>query len=239
MKKISSPVLEISNLYKTEKHKVIEKFNLILQSGESMALLYKNDENIELLCDILKGQKRVDKGKIFFKSADVTDSKNIFGVIEKKPEIPKTRSVIDIGCSPIVKRGLSKSMASVLVKKELGAFLLNEQGDKTAYLLPKNLKLRTEVFGAYMCSHELMAIDEPYLDLSPDQRETELELLEKVKRSVGLSLLVFTKDIDTAVRLADSVMIINDKTQSVGIISVDEKKIQKTKDKINELYQSV
>ena len=229
MKKISSPVLEISNLYKTEKHKVIEKFNLILQSGESMALLYKNDENIELLCDILKGQKRVDKGKIFFKSADVTDSKNIFGVIEKKPEIPKTRSVIDIGCSPIVKRGLSKSMASVLVKKELGAFLLNEQGDKTAYLLPKNLKLRTEVFGAYMCS----------LDLSPDQRETELELLEKVKRSVGLSLLVFTKDIDTAVRLADSVMIINDKTQSVGIISVDEKKIQKTKDKINELYQSV
>ena len=42
MKKIASPILEISNLCKKEKNKNISRLNLIIAAGESMAVLYKN-----------------------------------------------------------------------------------------------------------------------------------------------------------------------------------------------------
>lgn len=239
MKKIEAPILEISNLCKKEKNKTIDRLNLILPICESMAVLYKNEDNIELLCDILKGVKKADKGKIFFKSTDVTGAKNSFGVVEKKPDIPKTRTVTDFAAAPVVKRGLSKKMASVLVQKELGTFNLSEYGDKTAFLLPKNLSRRAELFNAYMCSHELIAIDEPFSELDSDLREEELNLLEKVKNNSGLSLLLFTQDIDLAVRFANSVMVADSNTQSAGIIYVDRKNIDRTVFKIKELYDTV
>ena len=239
MKKIAAPILEISNLCKKEKNKNISRLNLIIAAGESMAVLYKNEENIELLCDILKGTKKAEKGKIFFKSTNVTGAKNAFGVIEKKPDIPKTRTVIDFAAAPVVKRGLSRKMASVLVQKELNTFELEEYGDKTASLLPKNLSKRAELFNAYMCSHELIAIDEPFSDLEEKEREAELKLFEKVKNSSNLSLLIFTQDIDLAVRFTSSVMVVDDNTQSVGIIAVDPKKPERTAAKIKELYDTV
>lgn len=239
MKKIAAPVLEISNLCKKEKNKSINRLNLIIAAGESMAVLYKNEENIELLCDILKGTKKAEKGKIFFKSTNVTGAKNSFGVVEKKPDIPKARTVTDLAAAPVVKRGLSRKMASVLVQKELGTFQLEEYGDKIAFLLPKNLSRRAELFNAYMCSHELIAIDEPFFDLGEKEREEELKLLEKVKKNSNLSLLLFTQDIDLAVRFTSSVMVVDDNTQSVGIIAVDPKKLEKTSAKIKELYDTV
>lgn len=239
MKKIAAPILEISNLCKKEKNKTINRLNLIIASGESMAVLYKNEENIDLLCDILKGSKKAEKGKIFFKSIDVTGVKNSFGVVEKKPDIPKARTVTDFAAAPVVKRGLSKKMAAVLVQKELDTFELSEYGDKTAFLLPKNLSARAELFNAYMCSHELIVIDEPFSNLSENEREEELKLLENVKNSSSLSLLLFTQSIDLAVRFAGSVMVVDSNTQSVGIISVDRNKIERTILKIKELYDTV
>lgn len=239
MKKIAPPILEISNLCKKEKNKTINRLNLIISAGESMAVLYKNEENIELLCDILKGSKKTEKGKVFFKSIDVTGVKNSFGVVEKKPDIPKARTVADFAAAPVVKRGLSRKMVSVLVKKELDTFNLSEYGDKTAFLLPKNLSRRAELFNAYMCSHELIVIDEPFFDLKENEREEELNLLENVKNNSSLSLLLLTQNIDLAVRFAGSVMVVDSSTQSAGIIFVDKNKSDKTVLKLKELYDSV
>lgn len=240
MKKIAAPILEISNLCsKKEKNKSIDRLNLIIPKGESMAVLYKNETNIELLCDILNGSKKAEKGKVFFKSTNVTGAKNSFGVVEKKPDIPKTRTLSEFAAAPVVKRGLSKKMASVLIQKELAAFDLTDYGDKTVSLLPTNIARRAELFRAYMCSHELIAIDEPFSDLSDDERETELKLLENIKNNSELSLLLFTQDIDLAVRFASSVMVVDNNTQSVGIIAVDKRKIDRTVLKIKELYDTV
>ena len=239
MKKIAAPVLEISNLCKKEKNKTIERLNLIVPSGDSLSVLYKNEENIELLCDILKGVKKADKGKVFFKSMNVTGLKNFFGVVEKKSDVPKTRSVCDFAAAPIVKRGLSKKMALVLVKKELAGFDLSEYGNKAVSMLPENLLRRAELFNAYMCSHELIVIDDPFFGVDEKERIAELELFERIKNSSKLSLLLFTQDIKLAVRFSDTVMVVDDNTQSVGIISVDRKNMEKTEYKISELYNSV
>jgi len=239
MKKIAAPVLEISNLCKKEKNKVIDRLNLIVPSGESLSVLYKDDDNIELLCDILKGIKKTDKGKVYFKSINVTGAKNSFGVVEKKADVPKTRSVCDFAASPIIKRGLSRKMASVLVRKEMVGFDLSDYENRLVSLLPANLLRRAELFNAYMSSHELIVIDEPFFGVNEIEKIDELERLEKLKRSSNLSLLLFTKDVKMAIRFSDTVMVVDKNTSSAGIISVDRDDITRTEYKIIELYNSV
>lgn len=239
MKKVAGPILEISNLYKKVKNKTVERLNISILSGNTFAVLHKNSDNIELLTDIISGRIKTEKGKIFFKGDDVTGIRNVFGVIERKPEIPKLKTVSDFAALPVVKRGLSRNMAEVLVKKELSSFSLSEYGDKNCGKLPKNIALRAELFSAYMCSHELIVIDEPFGILNKDERMKEIEWFGCIKEKLNISLLFFTQDIDIALKLADTIMVVNDRTESVGIVSLDKKAMEKSSRKVKELYDTV
>ena len=182
MKKLSIPILELSNINKKTRKALIERLN---------------------------------------QSDDVTGEKNAFGVVFDSPVLSKNRTISECASSPIVKRGLARSMAVVLVQKEAKAFGLEEYIDNTIGSLPKNIAARAEVFTAYMCSHDLIAINEPFSTLNEDERKTETELLINLKNSTKLSLLIFTKDIDTALQFGDYIMVVNDKTESTGIIACE------------------
>lgn len=235
MRKIETPVLEISNLCKSEKDKVIEGLNIIIPKGDSFAVVYENEKTAELLTDILGGKVKTQKGKIYFKGDDVTGEKNNFGVVGKKSNLVKMKNVADNAAVPIVKRGLARSMANVLVKKELKVFALDEYADKSVANLPKKEAARAELFAAYMCSHELMVIDEPFFDLNDEERAEELARLCNIQKSANISFLILTKNIDIAVKLSDTVMVVNDKFQSVGMVGVDKRRLDKTVEKIDEL----
>lgn len=239
MRKIESPLLEVSNLCKTEKDKTIENFNINIARGNSLAILHKNRDTAELLTELLKGEVKAKKGKIYFKGVDATGQKNHFGVVGRKMDIAKTKSVADNAVMPIVKRGLSKSMANVLVSKELKTFELEDYGEKRVALLPKKIALRAELFTAYMCSHELMVIDEPLFALNGDEKKEELSYLLNIKKNANTTFLILTENPEIAVMLADTVMVVKDNMQSVDMVGVDSRRIDKTLEKINELLNEI
>lgn len=239
MKKLSIPILELSNINKKTRKALIERLSLTVPKGDTLSVLYKNENNISLLTELLSGKTKPEKGKIFFKSDDVTGEKNAFGVVFDSPVLSKNRTISECASSPIVKRGLARSMAVVLVQKEAKAFGLEEYIDNTIGSLPKNIAARAEVFTAYMCSHDLIAINEPFSTLNEDERKTETELLINLKNSTKLSLLIFTKNIDTALQFGDYIMVVNDKTESTGIIACDKGKKDKTLQKVKELFDAV
>ncbi len=239
MKKISAPILEISNLCHKEKNKVIDRLNISVPKGDCFVVLHKSPDNIELLTDILKGRSKVKKGKIFFKGDNVTGMKNVYGVVEKKHDIPKLKTVFEYSGTPIVKRGLSRSMTGVLVRKEAQTFSLSEFGDTPCGKLPLETAFRVELFSAYMCSHELIVMNEPFFGLDEEERREGLKWLKEKMDKFGFSLLVFTEDVETALYLGNSVMAVDDKTESIGIISIDENKIEKSRLKVLELYDRI
>ncbi len=239
MKKLSVPILEVSNLIKKTKKADIERLTLNIPKGDTVAVLYKNEENISLLTEILSGKTKPEKGKIFFKGDDVTGVKNSFGVVYDMPVLSKNRTVSECASAPIVKRGLARSMACVLVSKEAKVFGLEEYIDSKIGSLPNAIAARAEVFAAYMCSHELIAINEPFCTVGEEERKAEIKLLLNLKNSSKLSLLVFTKDIETALQFGDYVMAVNEKTESAGIIACDKGKKEKTMQKVKELYDTV
>ena len=239
MKKIAKPILELSNICRADKKSTVDRLSLSVPAGDCFAVLYKNSDNISLLTEILSGRVSPKKGKIFFKGDDVTGTKNIFGVVKKKAPFPRLKTVADFAGTPIVKRGLSRSLTDVLVRKEIRHFGLDGIADDSFSKLSAQTAVRALIFAAYMCSHEFMVIDEPFSQLDDDERRSELDWLDSIRRGLGISMLIFTEDIETAIKLADYVMVVDKKTCSTGIIAVDKGSKDKARERIEELYAAV
>ena len=211
MKKVQIPILEVSNIVKKTKKAQLEGISISVPSGDSLAILCKNNDVCDIMFEILSGAIKPEKGKIFFKGDDVTGTKNNFGTVERKRRVSKRKTIIDIASAPIIHRGLVRNMATLLATKELSSMELEEYGDKPYSSLTDNIAARGEIFAAYMCSHA------------------------ELKKSRKLSLLVFTNNVETALDLGDTVMVADDGLKSKGMIAVCNNK-KKAKERISELY---
>ena len=235
MKKVQIPILEVSNIVKKTKKAQLEGISISVPSGDSLAILCKNNDVCDIMFEILSGAIKPEKGKIFFKGDDVTGTKNNFGTVERKRRVSKRKTIIDIASAPIIHRGLVRNMATLLATKELSSMELEEYGDKPYSSLTDNIAARGEIFAAYMCSHELIVINEPFDGLAEDERKAEISRLAELKKSRNLSLLVFTNNVETALDLGDTVMVADDGLKSKGMIAVCNNK-KKAKERISELY---
>ena len=235
MKKVRIPILEVSNIVKKTKKASLDGVSFSVPSGDSLSILCKNGDVCDLMFDILAGSVKPDKGKVFFKGDDVTKEKNAFGTVARVSAVPKRKTISEIAAAPIVKRGLSRTMTAVLVKKELPSMELQQYGEQPFSSLPENIRARGEVFAAYMCSHELIVLNEPFAALSENERRSELERLLDLKKKIGLSLLVFTNDIDIAAACGDVVTVTDDSLKSKGMIAVTNNKA-KVRERLEELY---
>ncbi len=234
MKKIAKPIIEISNINHSSRKAEIEGMSLSVPSGDSFAVVCRKPESIALILEIIAGKVTPKSGKIFFKGDDITGEKNHFGVVSSKARLPR-KTVADLAAAPIVKRGLSRSLTSVLVEKELKSFGLSDISEQTVSKLPVRTAAQAVLFAAYMCSHELMVIDEPFSGLEKNDREEEIKRLAQLRREHKISLLVFTESVETAAALADSVMVADDNLRSRGIIAVEERAREKSIDRLNAL----
>lgn len=239
MKKIAKPILELSNICRSDKNGSIERLDLSLTEKDCFAVVHDREKSISLLMEIISGKSPPKKGKIFFKGDDVTNTKNNFGIVRAAPSMPKLKTVAAYAAAPIVKRGLSRNMTDVLVRKEINAFGLSELADQKCAAISKSDAVKAAVFAAYMCSHELIVMEDPFSLFSGGEREELIAWFKDIREKTSFSLLIFTKDIDLAVDLADFVMVSDKNTASKGIIAVDKRKKERAREQIAELAQTV
>lgn len=237
MKKIKIPILEISNLFVSDKKCCIEHFNLSIPHGDSFAVLCGREDEKKLFLEVLSGKHKPEKGKVFFGGDDVTGIKNRFGVVFGESKIPKFKTVAEYVAVPVIKNGLPGKTTDVLVRKELPVMGLSDYADKIISSLPQNIIMRTELFAAYMCSHKLIVIDEPFSSLETEEREAEIQRLVFLRKNMGVSLLVVTDNVDIAVQLSDVVAVVGKGLELKGMVGVDNRKLEKTINKIEELSQ--
>lgn len=234
MKKIEKPIIELSNICHSTKKAIVDRLYISVTKGDCFAVVYKDENNIDLLLDILAGNITPKSGKIFFKGDDITGTKNNFGIVPRIPSVPKRKTTAEFADAPIVRRGLSRAMTDILVRKELAAVGLSDIADIPFGKMSIEEQAKAFVFAAYMCSHELIVIDEPFSQLDSAKRTVHMEWLMNLCKTNGTSLLIFTKEAELAAEYADLVMIADKNTASNGIIAVDKRKKERALEQINE-----
>lgn len=239
MKRIAAPIFELSNICHSDKKGVVDRLSLSVPRGDCFAVVYRSSENIALLLDILSGKVTPKKGKVFFKGDDITGSKNHFGIVRQQPSLPRLKTVAEYAAAPIVKRGLSRSMADVLVYKEMNELGMAVLADRQLSKLSPDECSDALIFSAYMCSHEFMVLDEPFAQFGADAREVHMSKLKQLAQHSGMSLLIFTKDAFLATEHADYVMVADKNTASSGIFAVEERRRDRALEQINERLSAI
>lgn len=91
----------------------------------------------------------------------------------------------------------------------LDAVGLLEQADRTASELPYGDKRRLEIGIALAAEPDLLLMDEPTAGMSPEETEATVDLVEKVKRELGLTFVLIEHDMEIVFSISDRIVVLN------------------------------
>jgi len=91
----------------------------------------------------------------------------------------------------------------------LDAVGLLDQAERTAADLPYGDKRRLEIGIALAAEPDLLLMDEPTAGMSPEETESTVDLIEEVKRELGLTFVLIEHDMEIVFRVSDRIVVLN------------------------------
>ena len=138
---------------------------------------------------------------------------NRFGVLFQQGALFSALSVFDNIAFPL--RELKQFDESVIYQLVMHKLALVELEPRNADLLPAELSggmvKRVGLARALALQPELLVLDEPTAGLDPDRSHHFIDLIKQLKKSLGLTVLFVTHDMDTLASLAERVAVLEDK----------------------------
>jgi len=96
-----------------------------------------------------------------------------------------------------------------VARDTLDAVGLLGQADRTASELPYGDKRRLEIGIALAAEPDLLLMDEPTAGMSPEETEATVELVEEVKRELGLTFVLIEHDMEIVFSISDRIVVLN------------------------------
>ncbi|MFQ6067475.1 MAG: ABC transporter ATP-binding protein [bacterium] len=221
--------------------KAVDGANLTVDNSEIVAVIGPNGAGKTTLFNLITGQLKPDKGRIIFKSEDISG----------------------LPAHQICKRGIGRSFQVVNVFPRLTVFenvqvaVMSQQGKSTNLFSPaRNLAIREttnilDSVGLSDLSHrisgslshgeqkllelavalgnkpELLVLDEPTSGLSPGETQRKIELIKRLARKEGLAFLFCEHDIDVVFSIAQRIMVMH---QGRSIIQAKPEEVRSNKE---------
>jgi NitT/TauT family transport system ATP-binding protein len=121
---------------------------------------------------------------------------------------------------PLKDRGLSTSQISTLVSESLQQVGLGESGDKYPWQMSGGMQQRVAIARALAMRPRVLLMDEPFASVDAQTRADLEDLVMRVWKEHGMTVLLVTHDIDEAVYLSDRVLLLS-KSPAVVTRSLD------------------
>ena len=138
---------------------------------------------------------------------------NRLGVLFQEGALFSALSVFDNIAFPL--RELKQFNEAIIYKLVMHKLTLVELESHHANLLPAEISggmvKRVGLARALALEPELLVLDEPTAGLDPDRSHNFIDLVKKLKKSLGLTVLFVTHDMDTLASLAERVVVLEDK----------------------------
>ncbi len=212
------PILEVKDLCHRYPHldsNALDKINLKVFKGERVAVLGANGAGKSTLFKHLNGILRPLSGEIVVKGETVT-KKNVrtcreaIGIVFQDPDDQVLAPSVeeDIAFGPI-NMGLSRKEVEVRVKEALEMVGLTGFEERAPHHLSGGQKKLVAIAGILAMRPEVIVLDEPTAGLDPLSSARILELIMKMNRELGITLLLSTHDVDVVPYFAERVFVLH------------------------------
>jgi ABC-type nitrate/sulfonate/bicarbonate transport system ATPase subunit len=204
----------ITKLYEGEK--IIEDISLNVDEGNFISLLGPSGVGKTTLFNILAGIDTADIGRVYLEDCDISGISGKVSYMPQNDLLFEHRTIIDNIILPLLIRKQKKSEARKYAAQFFNDFGLSGYEKKYPFQLSGGERQRAALLRTCMMHNKMMLLDEPFSALDAISKIQMRKWYKGVARTMGITTLFITHDIDEAIELSDSIYIIN---QKPGIIT--------------------
>ncbi|NMN00592.1 ABC transporter [Bifidobacterium sp. DSM 109958] len=210
-----------SGLFHKNRITAVNKVNLKLMPGQTIGIVGESGCGKSTTANVMCGLQQVTGGKVFFKGQDVTHR-----TAKERMQIGRVVSVVfqDPATALNARMSVIDQLIDPLVVHQLGS---KADRDRRAHELIRMVGLPTSVLGALpgqlsggqrqrvaiaralSLKPDAIIADEPTSALDVSVRAQILNLLSDLKKTLGLSMVFISHDIQTVRYISDEVMVMN------------------------------
>lgn len=212
------PILTLENVSFSydKRHKAIKNVSLDVEAGEYVAVIGHNGSGKSTLSKLFNGLIKPDEGSVIVDGFSALDKKQVFeirkrvGVVFQNPDNQLVASIVedDVAFGP---ENLGEK------REEIGQridFALKAVGmEKFRFSSPTRLsggqKQRIAIAGVLALKPKILVLDESTAMLDPQGRNEVLEVVRKLNREQGVTVIAVTHYMDEIVG-ADKVIVMED-----------------------------
>lgn len=216
--RIGTPILEVKDLCHRYPHleaNALDKINLKVYGGERVAVLGANGAGKSTLFKHLNGILRPLSGEVLIKGEKIT-KKNVrmcretVGIVFQDPDDQVLAPSVeeDVAFGPI-NMGLPREEVETRVKEALKMVGLTGLEERAPHHLSGGQKKLVAIAGILAMRPEVIVLDEPTAGLDPLTSSRVLEVIMKMNRELGITLLISTHNVDVVPYFAERILVLH------------------------------
>lgn len=200
---------------------VLKNITLDIRKGEFAALVGSSGSGKTTMVKLLNGLLKASSGRIFFEGEDIYGKnyqlrglRKKVGMIFQNPEQQLFCKTVlsDVEFGPL-HVGMSREESDEAARHALELVGITEDKFQMNPLdLSGGQKKRVAIAGVLAMRPSVLIMDEPAAGLDPGSRDQIFQLIQKIRREDGTTVVLISHDMDEVARWADRVMVLHDGT---------------------------
>ncbi len=200
---------------------VLKNITLDIRKGEFAALVGSSGSGKTTMVKLLNGLLKASSGRIFFEGEDIYGKnyqlrglRKKVGMIFQNPEQQLFCKTVlsDVEFGPL-HVGMSREESDEAARHALELVGITEDKFQMNPLdLSGGQKKRVAIAGVLAMRPSVLIMDEPAADLDPGSRDQIFQLIQRIRREEGTTVVLISHDMDEVARWADRVMVLHDGT---------------------------
>lgn len=189
--------------------------NLAVKRGEFLSVIGHNGSGKSTLARLINGLLEADEGKIEVLGLDVSEGKNVLeirkhvGIVFQNPDNQMVASIVedDVAFGP-ENIGVGRGEIGRRIEWALEAVGMEEYRHSTPARLSGGQKQRIAIAGVLAVKPEIIILDESTAMLDPKGRREVIEVIQKLNKDEGMTVILITHFMEEAL-LADRTVVLN------------------------------
>ena len=214
-------IIKVNDLSKQylEGDVILKGVNLDIEKGEVVSIIGPSGGGKSTLLRCLIGLEEIDSGNI-----EVPDKKKMGMVFQSFNLFPHNTAIQNIMESLIVVDKMDKSEAKKIAYDLLEKVGLKDRADFYPKALSGGQKQRVAIARALARNPEVLLFDEPTSALDPDMVKEVLNVIEQLRESSNITMVIVSHEIDFVNQISDRIVVMEN--GNIKNIIVNKKKRQ-------------
>ncbi len=206
---------KIDSFHYPDGTRAMSKIDIDIRSGEFAGILGSNGSGKTTLLKIMDGLIKDIRGSVRLDGADIRrlSPKEIYrkvGLVFQNPDEQLFAPTVseDVSFGPL-NMGFPEDETARKVKEALGDVEMEEYGGKSIHNLSFGQKKRICIAGLLAMGHEMLLLDEPTAGLDPMGEYKMMNLLQRLNRDKGVTIVMATHSVDLVPLFLDRLYILS------------------------------